>query len=83
MDSLARGNYSFRVLGVPGISPRAPVALSKDQQLDTRVISYLDLGVIGLAGALLALALLLYGRMSLQRSQARGRESHRVRIMHT
>ena len=65
--ALARGNYYFRVLGVNGLSTRAPSALSKDQLLSTKVISYLDLGVVAGAGVLLALALLFYGRSAATR----------------
>jgi hypothetical protein len=74
MYSLARGNYYFRVLGAKGLSTRAPIALSKDQSLTTRVISYLDLGVVAGAGVLLALALLLYGRFAATRRSARTEE---------
>lgn len=80
MHSLARGDYSFRVLGVSGLSTRAPVALSKDQTVVAKVVSYLDLAVVGLAGLLLAVGLFLVGRLSLRRSAARGQQSGSTRL---
>jgi hypothetical protein len=62
--SLARGNYFVDLVGAQGLSNRTPVALSRNQEVNTKVISYLDIGVIGLAGFLLALGLFLYGRPS-------------------
>ncbi len=80
MRSLARGAYSFRILGVNGLSTRAPVALSKDQTVVAKVISYLDLAVVGLAGVLLAVGLFAVGRLSLRRSASRGQESGSTRL---
>ncbi len=75
MTGLARGNYNFRVLGANGFSPQAPVALSTDQVVLTKVISYMDMGVVAGAGLLIALGLLLYGRLLLHRSNIRNRRS--------
>ena len=50
------------------MTTRAPVSLSKDQQLTAKVISYLDMGVIAGSGMLVALGLLFYGRFSLRRA---------------
>jgi len=83
MYSLARGNYTFRILGAQGITTVAPIALSKDQELDTRVITYLDLAVVGSTGALIALVLLIFGRISLRRSRRPRREVPRIRINQT
>src|SRR5512143_3567808 len=55
MHALARGNYSFRILGAWALSTRAPVSLSKDQTVTTKVLSYLDLAVVGAAGLLIAI----------------------------
>ncbi len=73
IHALARGSYSFRILGANGLSTQAPIALSRDQTVITRVISYLDLGVVAAAGLLIALALILWGRLSLRRAAARNR----------
>ncbi|HET8524334.1 MAG TPA: hypothetical protein VFL82_13950 [Thermomicrobiales bacterium] len=61
---LPRGSFSVRVLG-GGYSPPAPVALSKNQQVDLVVISYLDAGFVAGLGVVVALGLLLIGRRSL------------------
>jgi hypothetical protein len=61
---LPRGTFSVRVLG-GGYSPPAPVALSKNQQVDLVVISYLDVGFVAGLGVVVALGLLLVGRRSL------------------
>lgn len=80
-SSLARGQYYFQVTGARGISPRAPVALSKDQAITARVISFVDLATVFAAGLLLAIALVLLGRSSLRRAEARHDRERRVRIL--
>ncbi len=75
---LARGSYSFRITGVRGLSTLAPVALSKDQTVVTRVISYLDMGVVAGAGLLVALAFLAIGRVMVLRSRARDARATRA-----
>ncbi len=69
--SLARGDYSFRILGVRSLGTVAPVALSKDQTLATRVVSYLDIGVVAAVGLLMALLLFIVGRLSLLHTRRR------------
>jgi hypothetical protein len=61
---LPRGSFTVRVLG-GGYSPPAPVALSKNQQVDLVVISFLDVGFVAVIGVAVALGLLLIGRRSL------------------
>lgn len=65
INSLARGNYYTELVGVSGLSNRIPVALSRNQDISTKVVTYLDLAVVGLLGLVIALGLLLYGRPSL------------------
>ncbi len=69
VSSLARGDYSFRVLGVRALNTLAPIALSKDQTVATRVVSYLDIGVVGSLGLLLAIPLFVVGRLTARRSR--------------
>jgi len=65
IHSLARGNYFTELVGTVGLQNRTPVALSRNQDVNTSVITYLDLTVVSLLAALLALGLLIYGRPSL------------------
>jgi hypothetical protein len=83
VHSLARGQYYFQVVGAKGLSTRAPVSLSKDQDLNAKVVSYLDMGVIAGAGMLVAIALLFYGRFSLRRAVARDDKARRARYSET
>ncbi len=62
IHSLARGNYSVQLVGAFGLTSRTPVALSRNQNVAVKEISYLDLGVLGVVGTVLTLGLLLYGR---------------------
>jgi hypothetical protein len=62
IHSLARGNYFTKLVGANGLSFRTPVALSRSQTITTKVITYLDLAIVGVLGALVALGLLFYGR---------------------
>jgi hypothetical protein len=83
VHSLARGQYYFQIAGAKGISPRAPVTLSKDQDLSTRVITYLDMGTVFGTGLFLAIGLLVFGRFSLKQAEARNDRARRVRILPT
>jgi hypothetical protein len=59
---LARGLYKAQVTGASGMAPPTPIALSRDQDVELKVLSRLDMGV-GLAlGMIFALSLLFYGR---------------------
>ncbi len=62
IDSLARGTYFMRISGVKGIDNRIPVSLSRDQNVNMKVITYLDITVFGVLGFIFVLGLLLYGR---------------------
>ena len=62
IDSLARGTYFLRISGVKGIDNRIPVALSRDQNVNMKIITYLDIAVFGALGFIFVLGLLLYGR---------------------
>jgi hypothetical protein len=61
LESLPRGTYRVKVDG-PGMSFSRPVALSRDQELELEVISYLDVAVVFFLLASLALGLLFIGR---------------------
>jgi hypothetical protein len=81
VHSLARGEYHFQIAGANGFSARAPVTLSKDQDLNSKVITYLDMATVLVAGLLVAIGLLIYGRFSLRRSMARHDAARRVRVL--
>jgi hypothetical protein len=83
VHSLARGQYYFQIVGAKGLSTRAPVSLSKDQDLNAKVVSYLDMGLIAGSGMLVAIALLFYGRFSLRRAVARDDKARQARYSET
>ena len=59
---LARGIYRLQVTGVKGMAPLTPVALSRDQEVELKVLTNLDIGLgLGL-GVIVALGMLIYGR---------------------
>lgn len=62
---LARGLYKVRVIGVSGMAPQTPVALSRDQEVELKVLTLLDMGIGALLASALALGLLFYGRPEL------------------
>ena len=61
-DGLARGMYSVALADAPGWSPVTPVALSRDQEVRVRVVTYVDVAVVVLLGLSAALGLLHVGR---------------------
>ena len=79
--ALARGQYYFQITGARGFSPRAPVSLSRNQDLNARVITYLDLGTVFGAGVLVAVGLLVYGKFSMERAVQRHDRQRRVRVL--
>ncbi len=59
--SLPRGEYKVKVLG-GGMSSSPPVALSRNQDVEIRVISYLDMALVGGTGIVIVVGLLAFGR---------------------
>lgn len=62
VHSLARGTYYITVNGVSGMKNRLPVALSKNQVVNSKILTALDLGLAAGLLAAAALALLWIGR---------------------
>jgi hypothetical protein len=62
IHSLARGLYTFKIDGVNGLTNPTPVALSRDQVVDIKAITFLDIGIVGFLGLILVFGLLIYGR---------------------
>jgi len=69
LEELARGRYSVSV-DAAGYSFLRPVVLSRNQYIDLPVLTYLDIGVVGGAAAMLAGALYLF-RLANRRSRVR------------
>ena len=59
---LARGIYRVTVTGAEGFAPPTPIALSRNQDVELMVFSYLDMGVLLSIGIIVALGLLFFGR---------------------
>lgn len=74
IHGLARGNYTIQVAGARGLGNRMPVALSRNQDANIKVLTYTDLGIVGTLGIFVALALLLYGRRGILLSSLRKRQ---------
>lgn len=71
IDGLARGIYKVTVTGAQGIAPSTPIALSRNQNVELLVFSYLDIGVFVAIGLFLSMGLLLLGRPYVVRETAR------------
>jgi putative transposase len=65
IGSLPRGLYRATVTGARGMAPPTPLALSQSQDVELLVISHLDMAVVFLGAASLALGLLFFGRPQL------------------
>ena len=65
IGSLPRGLYRATVIGAQGMAPPTPLALSQSQDVELLVISHLDIAVVFLSGASMALGLLFFGRPQL------------------
>ena len=62
VPSLARGSYSARIIGAGGSAPPTPVHLSRDQNVELLMLSYLDISLIVGIPLLIALAFFFLGR---------------------
>jgi predicted RNA-binding Zn-ribbon protein involved in translation (DUF1610 family) len=67
ITGLARGIYRVTVTGAEGFAPATPIALSRNQDVDLMVFSYMDMGVLAGIGVIVALGLLFFGRPHLMR----------------
>jgi hypothetical protein len=67
---LARGDYQLKVQG-PGVSWWTPVSLSRSQEVELELVSWLDLGAAALVGLVMLVGLPLLGRWL----QRRGRHA--------
>ncbi len=59
---LPRGNYRATAFGPWGLAPSTPIALSRSQDVNLQVISYLDMLIVVVLGLSLVLGLLFIGR---------------------
>jgi hypothetical protein len=62
VPSLARGSYSARIIGAGGSAPPTPVHLSRDQDVELLMLSYLDIALIIGIPLIIALAFFFIGR---------------------
>jgi hypothetical protein len=62
VDDLARGLYRLQAVGAAGMAPETPVSISRDQNVELKVLSSLDIALAVSAGVVGALGLLLIGR---------------------
>jgi len=75
MPALPRGTYTVKV-NAPGISPARPVAVSRAQVVELKVISWLDLALAGVVLAAIAIGLLVARRPHLRRLRRRPSPTH-------
>jgi hypothetical protein len=64
LGPLPRGEYQVSAMG-PGFSPPAPLMLTRDQVVDMKIISYVDMAFAGMVLAVIAFGLLFFGRPQL------------------
>ena len=62
IPSLARGSYSAKIIGVGGSAPPTPIYLSRNQDVELLMLTYLDLGLIIGIPLAIALAFFFIGR---------------------
>ncbi len=62
IGSLARGHYTVQVKDAKGLKQVIPVALSRSQTVEVKIVTNMDLFVIFLLGLLAVINLILYGR---------------------
>jgi hypothetical protein len=83
VHGLARGIYRLSVIDPPGWAPVMPVALSRDQEVQLRVVSYLDMAIVVAVGGGTVFGLLHAGRPHLLPGLARetGRRLAAIRAL--
>ena len=62
ISALARGSYSARIIGTGGSAPPTPIYLSRDQDAELLMLSYLDIALIIGIPLAIALAFFFIGR---------------------
>jgi len=62
IPALARGSYSARIIGAGGSAPPTPVHLSRNQDVELLMLSYLDIALIVGIPLLIALGFFFLGR---------------------
>lgn len=62
IPALARGSYSARIIGAGGSAPPTSIHLSRDQDVELLMLSYLDMAVLVGIPLLIALAFFFIGR---------------------
>lgn len=67
VSGMARGHYVVAVSDAPGIAPSVPVAITRDQSVRMRVISYFDLGFGAVLFGSIGFGLLFLGRPQILR----------------
>ena len=78
LPRLPRGEYVVRVVG-PGPAFERPVTLTRDQDVQLEVLSWLDLGLAAVVMCLVVLGLLVMGRPHLVRWRRRTQPGQRLR----
>jgi hypothetical protein len=69
IPGLPRGNFTVKA-NAAGVSPERPLALSRDQVVELKVISYLDLGIAAVLLGAVAILLLVVRRPNLRRRRS-------------
>jgi hypothetical protein len=62
IPSLARGSYSAKIIGIGGSAPPTPIYLSRDQDAELLMLSYLDIALIISIPLTIALIFFFIGR---------------------
>jgi hypothetical protein len=62
LHGLARGIYHVKLVGVSGLGTSTPVALSRDQVVNLKILTKLDLMLFVSASGTFAMGLIFYGR---------------------
>jgi hypothetical protein len=62
IPSLARGSYSAKIIGIGGSAPATPLHLSRDQDVELLMLSYLDMAIVLGAPLLIVLLFFFLGR---------------------
>jgi len=75
IHGLARGNYTVQVLNDKGLKQVIPVALSRSQTININVPTNLDLAMVIGLGILVALSLIIFGRLQPLRVRTKNERS--------